>query len=310
MSFLEYVGLSSILDDDSANGLFGGGLFVAGLIGWGLLAIIKPSVIDQAAMVFNLLAFIILLFITFTKIIKSVKKQKLNKLFLIISTIVTLVAFAFGLTIKYHSIIYNYEYNHLCSGIALTFIPILIINLIYPFFYHNSYEKEKVFTKIKFSLGSIVQTVFVIIACFFIGQIITIPVALLGKEEIYNYVAIFHNTSFAEKRKEIKDKTIDEFLQDSYFEVRNIFKERCINDNNQDCDKFIRDNYISWLNQYTDDYGYKVFKSKSLTDTEEIIRIVDREYGNEYYNYKINLNDFSLSKITDEEFDELYKSND
>ena len=306
MSFLEYLGLESLLDD-TGGGFIGVGIMGLGIIGWLLLAIIKPSVIDQAAMVFNLLAFIILLLITLKKMKDALKEKELNKNFVVISIIAIIISFIFGLTIKYHSIIYNYEYNHICSGIALTFIPTVIINLLYPFFYNEKYtEKQNIITRIKCSFGAIGLTILIIIACFLFGQAINVPVALLGKEEIYNNFTAYHNISFNQKRKEIKDKKVDEYLQETYYEVKRVFNERCINDNNQNCDKFIKDNYVRWLNEYTNkEYGYKLFESKSLNDTEEIIRIVDREYGNEYYNYKLNMNDFSLTKISDEEFLEL-----
>lgn len=306
MSFLEYLGLESLFGDDDGGGIIGIVILVAGLLGWVILAFIKSQVIDQAAMVFNLLACIVLLFVTLKKMVGASKEKNINKTFVIVSSILIVIAFIFGLTRKYHSIIYNYEYNHICSGIAFTFIPTFIINLIYPFFYHDKYEKESIFTKTKKSFGSIGLAILIIIACFLLGQAITVPVALLGKEEIYNDFATYHNISFNEKRKEIENKTVDEFLQETYYEVKGVFNERCVNDNNQNCDKFIKDNYVRWLNEYTDEkYGYKIFKSKSLNDTEEIIRIVDREYGTEYYNYKMNMNDFSLTKISNEEFIEL-----
>ena len=305
MSFLEYLGLESLFDDDG-GGFIGIGIMGVGLIGWLLLAIIKPSVIDQAAMVFNLLAFIVLLFITLKKLISALKEKELNKIFVIISILAILVSFIFGLTMNYHSIIYNYEYNHICSGIALTIIPTLIINMLYPFFHNEKYEeKQNIITRIKCSFGALGFTILIIIACFLLGQAINVPVALLGKESIYNNIATYHNVSF---RKEIENKSVDDYLQDTYYEVKKVFNERCVNDNNQNCDKFIKDNYVRWLNEYTDkDYGYKIFKSKTLSDIEELIRIVDREYGNEYYNYKLNMNDFSLTKISDEEFENLLK---
>lgn len=306
MSFLEYLGLESLLGDNDGGGIIGVGIIGVGIVGWLLLALIKPSIVDQAAMVFNILACIVLLFVTLNKMIQSVKEKELNKNFVIISSIAIIISFIIGLTIKYHSIIYNYEYNHICSGIALTFIPTIIINLVYPFFYHNNYEKEGTLTKIKKSFGSIGLTILIIFACFMLGQAITVPVALLSKEDIYNNFATYHNITFNKTRKEIENKTVDEFLQETFYEVKNMFNERCINDKNENCDKFIRDNYVRWLNEYTNkEYGYKLFKSKSLNETEEIIRIVDREYGNEYYNYKMNMNDFSLTKISDDEFLEM-----
>lgn len=300
MGFLDTLALASLLDDDCVDGALGGVSFVAMLFGWGLLAIIKPSVVDQAVMITNVIACVALIFITFTKMYKALKKKKINKKFVIASIIIVSLSFVLGLTINYHSVIFNYEYTKLCSGIALTFIPTLIINLLYPFFYHS--EKWEKTSKIKEILASLGNAFSIIITCLVVGQIITIPVGLLGKEQMYNNIATYHNITFNEKRQEIKDMNIDEFLQNKYFEVKDIFNERCKNDNNQNCDKFIKDNYISWLNEYTQDYGYKIFKSKSLNDYEEIIRVVDREYGNEYYSYKIDLNNFSLNKISNEEF--------
>lgn len=305
MNFLEYLGLESLLGDHDGGGLIGGGIFALGIIGWWILGIIKPGVIDQAAMVFNLIAFVLLLFNTLKKMMKAFKEKKINKIFVILSIVSIVVAFLFGLTLKYHSIIFNYEYNHLCSGIAFTFLPIVIINFLFPFFYQ---EEEKVLVRMKYSLGSIGGTMITILMCLFIGQVITIPVAFLGKEEIYNHFATYHNITFNEKREEIKDKTVDKFLQDTYYEVKNVFKERCINDHNDNCDSFIKNNYVRWLNEYTNKYGYKIFKSKPINDTEEIIRIVDREYGKIYYNYKINMEDFTLTKISNEEFLEILNS--
>lgn len=311
MSFLELVGLDSLLDNsDTGGGVIGLAILVFGFFGWMLLALIKSQVIDQAAMVFNLLACIVLIVVTFSKMIEALKEKSIDKKFIFAYVSVILISFIFGLTMKYHSIIYNYEYNHVCSGISLTFIPTLIINIIYPFFYHDNYEKESIFAKLRKSFGSVGLALLIILACFMLGQAITVPVALLGKEKIYNNFATYHNISYNEKRKEIKNKTVDEFLQENYFKVKSIFNERCINDNNQDCDKFIRDNYVRWLNEYIKKpYGYDIYYAKLLNDSEAIVKVVDMEYNKDDYNYKLNMSDFSLSKITHEEFDNLYKSN-
>jgi len=302
MSFLEALGLESLLGDDGA-GAFGCGIFVFGLLGWGLLALIRPGVIDQGAMVFNLLVCIILLVVTIKKLIKVTKEKKVNYLFTVISSIIILISFIYGLTLKYHSIIYNYEYNHICSGIALTFIPTVIINFMLPFFYRDN---EKIIARVKYSLGSIGFTIVVIIEYFMLGQIITVPVGLLSKENaIYGKFTTYHNISFNNKRVEIKNKSLAETFQETFTKIKTEYYQNCTV---QDCDSYIKENYASLFNESMDEYGYQIGIYKSFSETESIIRIVDREYYKDYYYYKLNLDDYTITSITSEEFNELYQA--
>lgn len=309
MNILEWLGLEKLLGDDfdlGAGSFIVFPLMIIGFIGWFYLAIFHSQMIDQGAMVFNLLAFIIILIINLVKLYKGFKNNEIVKGIVILSLLAIVISFVIGLTKNYHSIIYNYEYNHFCSGIAYTFVPNLIIGiLIYVFTKDN-----KISEKIVSSLGSIGLALAIIVVVFIIGQGVTAFLGLFGKGYIYNNFATYHNISYNENRKEMGNKTVDEFLQDEYFKVKEIFNERCINDNNSDCDKFIRDNYVRWLNEYVKKpYGYEIGYSKKLSDSGAIIKVFDREYDKEYCNYKLNFSDFSLIKITYDEFDELYKSN-
>ena len=59
MSWLEYLGLAYLLDDDNAldfSGVGTGMLFLFGIGSWLLVAIFQGDLVDQGATVFNLLA--------------------------------------------------------------------------------------------------------------------------------------------------------------------------------------------------------------------------------------------------------------
>ena len=309
MNILELLGLEKLLGEDFD---FGVGYFlfiplmIIGFFGWIYLAIFHSQMIDQGAMVFNLLAFIIILIINLIRLYKGFKNNEILKGFVIVSLLAIVISFFIGITRIYHSIPYNYEYNHFCSGIAYTFVPNLIIGLLIPIFTKGN----KISKKIASSFGSIGSALAIIVVVFIIGQGVTAFLGLFGKGEIYNNFATYRNISYNENRKDMGNKTLDEFLQDEYFKVKEIFNERCINDNNSDCDKFIKDNYVRWLNEYVKKpYGYEIGYSKEISDSEAIIKVFDREYDKECCNYKLNFSDFSLTKITYDEFDELYKSN-
>ena len=139
MTLLEYLGLEYIFNNmdknkgsDSATGC-GGILFIGGVVGWLLLAIFRSYLVDKAAAIFNLVAFIVIIIALVIKFYFAKKNKELNIVFLVASILVILISFFVGWRTIYHSSIYNYEYGHIGSGIAYTFIPSLIFVLGFQF---------------------------------------------------------------------------------------------------------------------------------------------------------------------------------
>ena len=143
MSFLEYLGLEYIFNSmdnnnssDSATGC-GGILFIVGVLGWLLLAIFRSSLIDKAATVFNLVAFIGIIIVLGAKFYFAKKNNKLNVGFLVASILVIIISFFIGSRTIYHSAIYI-SFIFTIHIIHLLYHKSLVV-LFLPFLQRNHY---------------------------------------------------------------------------------------------------------------------------------------------------------------------------
>ena len=213
MSWLEYLGLEYLLGDGKGNseGLsFGGLVFLIGGACWLLMSIFQASLVNKGIVVFNLLISILLLLLTVIKYIKAFKfmgkdRLKLRIGFYIFSIIVVVVSFIYGLNNTYHSLIFDYEYIGIYSGIASILYPLVILNLLFPFFC----EKNKLGSKIQEGMETIGLFIILTIISFCIGQIVTLGLSFGGNENFYDRFIVYNNnTEVTSKNENIEDDYI------------------------------------------------------------------------------------------------------
>ena len=313
MSLLEYLGLEYIFnsfdnknDGPNATGL-GGLLFFLGIGGWILLAIFKPGLIDKGAAVFNLIAFIGIIGFLFYKFYSAKKNNELNIGFLVVSILVIITSFIVGFFKTYHSIIYNYEYGHIGTGITYAFFSSILLHFLFPFFCH--YKSEKVSSRIGRSIGSVVLSVLIILVIFFIGQAATVVIYFTGNEELYNIVVTYHNLEYNEARLEFGDLSIDERLNKIYSSALDNVNKYCSENTNVNCDEYKRNNYKEIIGNASKDYGYSIVRSYKINDNEDAIKVSDKEFSSSYTYYIFNKLDFSIKNISEDNFNSFYQQN-
>lgn len=340
---LDYIINGSHKDNNSSIG--GGILLMIGIFGWLLLAIFHYSIVPKAAMVFNLIAFICVFISLIIKFIGAKKAKELNIIFCIVSIIAIVIAFVIGMNHTYHSIIYKYEYNdtsslsfnsrrqiinsiesnivkettdnsntidnsnitdnldsiNVSTGIVYAFFVCLIVGFLFPFFCRDKSSKNN--ESIKRAFGSIGLAGIIIIAMFFIGQALTVIVYFSGNESLYDKIVSYHNLSYIQARKEFKDVSAEDTIQTLIIKANENMISNC--NKQENCNSYRKENYVYSINNVLTTYGYKVIKHTTLNDNEAKIKIIDLEYEKDYYYYKLNLNDFSLIKLSSEDYDSL-----
>ncbi len=313
MSLLEYLGLEYLFnsfenknDGPNATGL-GGLLFFLGIGGWILLAIFKPGLIDKGAAVFNLIAFIGIIGFLFYKFYSAKKNNELNIGFLVISILAIIISFIVGFFNIYHSIIYNYEYGHIGTGITYAFISSLILHFLFPFFCH--YKSEKVSSRIGRAIGSVVLSILGILVIFFIGQAATVVIYFTGNEELYSKVVTYHNLEYNVARLEFGDLSIDERLNKIYSSALDNVNKYCSENTNVNCDEYKKNNYKEIIGNASKDYGYSIVRSYKINDNEDAIKVSDKEFSSSYTYYIFNKLDFSIKNISEDNFNSFYQQN-
>lgn len=216
MSWLEYLGLEYLLGDDNHidfSGLGTGMVLIFGIVCWLIVAIFQGDLVDQGAAVFNLLASIILLVLTIIKYIKAYKKAKNNsiskKLFYVISSITVIVSFAYGMIKPYHTLLFNYDYKSIFSGIAMMFYPLIILNLLFPFFC----ESNKLGKKIEEGFETIGLALITLGVLFLLSQVVTLFVSFTGNEKFYQNFISYHNMNITEKRKNWEYDSVEDCIK-------------------------------------------------------------------------------------------------
>ena len=312
MTLLEYLGLEYIFnsfanknDGPNATGL-GGLLTFLGLGGWILLLIFRPGLVDKGAAVFNIIAFIIVIGVLGYKFYSAKKYNELNIGFLVASILLIVVAFIIGYFKVYHSVMYNYEYGHIGTGIIYAFGASILINLLFPFFCHSN--GEKITSRIGKSIGSLALSGLIILVTFFIGQAATVLIYFTGNEDIYNKVVAYHNLEYNEARVEFKDMNIDERLKTIYSRALDCANNYC-NENASigNCDDYKRNNYKDIIWNQSKEYGYSIVRNYQINENEDAIKVSDKEWSSSFTYYILNKIDFSIVNISEEQFNNYYE---
>lgn len=313
MSWLEYLGLAYLLDDDNAldfSGVGTGMLFLFGIGSWLLVAIFQGDLVDQGATVFNLLATVLLLVLTLIKYIRmlksSVKNNVMKSVFYIFSLVVIIGSFVYGLYVPYHALLFNYEYKGVFSAIASTFYPLIILNILYPFFCKDSKVREK----IQEGFETIGLVVISLIALFFIGQFATLIVSFTNNESLYQKVITYHNLSITETRNDWKYASVEDCINQLLpIDTKN-FLENYQNTNTNmlnykeqgDMESYQRHTLIYIHQNYpngelnTNGISFSQMKWESPYIVNYVI--IDKEYNKKYY-VKFNYENYSIIDYID-----------
>lgn len=316
MTWLEYLGLEYLLDDREGKiyeGFGAGVILIAGIVCWLLVAIFQGDLVDQGAVVFNILTTILLFILTLIKYIRSIKyndKTIISMIFYIATLVILLISFIIGLFIPCRSLIFNYEYKGIYSGISNMFYPLIILNLLFPFFV----EKVSFGKRLQEGMETIGLVLISLVVFFFIGQMATLVVSLSRHPEIYGHFIQYHNVDITESRKDweyddAKDFIeknlperakimVDSFNEKDYSQIR--FKEE------NDMESFERFSLKHMHNTYPSstfkDNGIAFANSKWIEEYVVIYKIVDQEYR-EYHYVKFDYKEYKiLDFISEEEY--------
>ncbi len=316
MSWLEYLGLEYLLSDDNHldfSGLGSGIFFLFCLLCWLIVGIFQGDLLDQGAAVFNLLASIILLVLTIIKYIRMFKKENKNsitkKLFYGFSVIVLVASFIYGIIKPYHTLLFNYDYKHIFSGIAMLFYPLIILNLLFPFFC----EERKLGKKIQEGLETLGLAFASLIVVFLLSQVVTLFVSFTHTEKFYQNFISYHNMEVTKERENWK-----------YLDVSDCIKKLLPNDAKNSLENFV--NSSTTMKQYKDsndleryeknllsyihkNYPVGELKSNSISyvsmkwEENYIVTYVlkDKEYSKLYY-VKFNYKDYSIIDFVDNKY--------
>lgn len=320
MSLLEIIGLDYILGGGEGISIFSVIIIFIGIPAWILLSILDGVYMDLAATTWNLVPAIILLAILFFRTINSIVKHENSGkiIFNIISSIIVIVFFVYGLTHIYHSLIFPFEYYPIWSGVAWTLYPSVAYLILYGMLFLGTgvLDKIKVIPKVL----EIMIIAFLWITL--LGQSISIIFHIVGHKEIYNRFAYYHNLEYEDARKKYEGKSIEEILNEEYKFVydyyQEYFKEE-LGDLNLDAETYeyrcnaIKNgivNDISKLNDTTNDIGYKITGNYQIGDTkEDVIKVKDREWNDQYSYYILDKTTYKVKTTTKEYYEEIKSQN-
>ncbi len=216
MSWLEYLGLEYLLGDDNPldfSGLGTGMVFIFGIVCWLIVAIFQGDLVDQGAAVFNLLASIVMLVLTIIKYVNVYKKSKNNsitkKIFYGISFVTIVGFFIYGMIKPYHTLLFNYDYKSIFSGIAMMFYPLIILNLLFPFFC----ERNKLGKKIEEGFETMGLALITLIVLFLLSQVVTLFISFTGTEKFYQNFISYHNMSITNERENWKYDSVEDCIK-------------------------------------------------------------------------------------------------
>ena len=171
------------------------------------------------------------------------------------------------------------------------------------------HKSEKVSSRIGRAIGSVVLSVLGILVIFFIGQAATVVIYFTGNEELYNKVVKYHNLEYNEARLEFGDLSVDERIKKIYSNALDNINKYCTDNTSVNCDDYKRNNYKEIIGNASKDYGYSIVRSFKINDNEDAIKVSDREFSSSYTYYIINKLDFSIRKITEEDFNDFFQQN-
>jgi len=312
MSWLEYLGLEYLFSKDSDHiydGLTSGLLLILGVGIWLLITIFKGDLIDKGAVVFNLFAALILLILSIIKYYRNYKNTQnvhpVVKIYYLISIIVIVASFIFGFIKTYHALIFNYEYKGLFSCLAWTFYPLIILNLLYPFFCENNHLG----IKIQEGFETIGLSLIILVALFFIGQIVSVILYFTECTNIYDKIVTYHDLSIKDARIGWNYSSCEDYINQSLpVSATNLINQYTESNSNISRYKYLINNYPSDNGNYKNN-GLVFNSRKFISDSIVVYDIIDKEYYIHYY-VKFDYDTLSiLNYITFEEYSniEIYK---
>ena len=320
MSLLEIIGLNYLLDDGAGISIFGSIIMLIGIPAWFVLSMQDGIYMDIAATTWNLVPAIILLAILFFRTINSIVKHERDGeiIFNVISSIIVIAFFVYGLTHTYHSLVFPCEYYPIWSGIAWTLWPSIAYLVLYGMLFLGTgmFDKIKVIPKV---LG-IMIIAFLGVTLF--GQAISVIFHMVGHKEIYNGFAYYHNLEYEDARKKYEGKSVEEILNEEYKFVYEYYQkcfEKELGDLNLDAETYeyrcnaIKNgivNDISKLNDTTNDIGYKITGNYQIGDTkEDVIKVRDREWVDQFSYYVLDKTTYKVRTTTKEYYEEIKSQN-
>ena len=320
MNLLEILGLHYLLTDkpffseSDIKSIPGIAIAVIGFFGWFIIGTVDGRYQDISVAVWNLIPAIVLLIALFVRTVLSITKhdEKKKIIFNIVNLVITIVfASVFQLYHPYISLLSQHEYRLIWSFIAYTLWP----NFIMLIAYNMLFDKENgIVGKIAMIPKGIGLFILVFLYVTFIGQTISTILYFTGGKDFYNNFAYYHNIAYREGRKEIKDQSVEDFLNEKYSVMPNKYDEYCqsnySNLTNEEFEKKCSDykivTYVASLNGMTDKkYGFKINANHHIKDSnQEIIRVKDCEW-NKYNYFILDLNTFKVTEITEEKYYEI-----
>lgn len=320
MSFLEYLGFDALLDyiDDKGTNQVGigvGGIVsVVGFIGWLILIIFGGATVDAAIVSFNLLVAIFFLISMVLKLYKdflSKKKKKVKrnqKIIDIISLILIVISFVYGLNNTYHALLFNYEYTPIASAIAYTLLPNIIMNIIGFIFI----AKEKVVTKVTKSIKFLLMVIVGFFISFFIGQAITVILFFTDTTKVFDSIVKYHDLDIAEERENWKyinaEDCISKNIESDYkrfiesFESSDVNYKNAIQTGNIEQANNLKKQYITQKYPGGEIVANDImYRTKAIVDDSTIIyKLRDEEYRTIYY-VKFDYANYKFLGFTDEQ---------
>lgn len=314
MTWLEYLGLEYLLDDRDGKiyeGMGAGAILIAGIVCWLIVALFQGDLVDQGAVVFNILTTILLFVLTLIKYINALKyneKTIVSTIFYIVTLVILVISFIAGLFIPCPSLMFNYEYKGISSGISNMFYPLIILNLLFPFFV----EKVSFGKKIQEGMETIGLVFISLLTLFFVGQIATLVVSFSGHPEFYGHFIQYHNRDITESRKDWEYENAKDFIEKKLPErakyMVDNFNEK---DSNQirykeenDMESFERFSLQHMHNTYPSaefkDNGIAFANSKWIDEYIVIYKIVDQEYR-DYHYVKFDYEEYKILEFVSEE---------
>lgn len=311
MSFLEFLGLERLLgngDSDFEGGSILGGIFAFGLLFWVLLGIFKADFLKKGVVVFILLAIIILLIATLARFIQTRKDKKvINKVYYIVSIAVIIGAFLYGLKAPSHVLFYDYDYRGIYSGIGSIFWPLVIINVLFPFFC----TEEKNFSDYVFEgIKMLFYTGIILVVMILISQVVSVIMYFTKNEAVYDKFIRYHNLKVTEKRVNWEYENVEDCIRKTLpTDAKNMMDKYKTTDERMK--EFIEEGDSASIEKYTIEHwkqnepeGEMTSNSISFSsavwedDYTVVYKLRDGEYHDSYY-VRFNWKDYSIMDFID-----------
>ena len=322
---LEYIGLDTLLNGAGIDlgASFLGIIFyiplLIGMVAWIIVAIFFGSYVDKGATVFNLLVAIIniifILAIILTKLIKQKDKKEL--FFLIFFIGLNVITFIYGFNHTYHSLLFNYEYKPLYSGLAMTLYPNMIFYSIYLIINKKKNSGKSPLGPFSYIFTNLCLFFFI----FLVGQAITVWFAFKDNKEFFDKFVTYHDIYSYKERKNWECDDYNKCLMDTITTNAKEDVDYWYENNSYDYKKFLdegntkiaEERLVSLIHrsnlfgEITDkNYGFDRAGTLWIDDYNCIYKIRDRVYFTYYY-YKFNWKTYEVVESNEQEYNTLEK---